>query len=146
MFISSGIAKQRNTDNDKSVQAVIEKALKSLKPLNSIDLQISSRTDAGVHALNTTAHIDLELNSYPPHHPNEITQKLNNSLRYEPIRILRTKLVDNTFSARRDAITRTYLYRLAVAKQLHSKEISIKHAQHTMFIPIEEYDRCYFML
>lgn len=102
------------------------------------------RTDAGVHATNTTAHIDLDRYILP----HVITKKLNSSFQawHEEIRVFKTLPVTSDFDSRRDAINRTYLYRFAVTKQKVPHGVSPKIYKDTMFIPIEESFRCYFVL
>lgn len=102
------------------------------------------RTDAGVHATNSTVHIDLDRN-IPPH---VITKRLNTTFQAwnEQLRILKTTPVSNEFDSRRDAWSRTYLYRFAVPKEKVPAGVNPKVFQNTMFIPIEESFRCYFVL
>lgn len=100
------------------------------------------RTDSGVHALHTTMHVDLTRKFDSKYHPQDVTVRLNkyfDKLR-QPIRILKTYIVPDTFNCRRDAISRTYLYRLAVidSDMLHKKSL----ADH---IPIEDYNRCLYI-
>jgi tRNA pseudouridine(38-40) synthase len=70
----------------------------------------------------------------------DITIHLNRSFynRNIPIRIIETIHVPETFHARFNAKSRTYLYRLAIAK----KEANLKYIAP---IPIEEIQRCYFI-
>merc|ERR1712223_2176879 len=69
--------------NRNSVQGAIELGLIQLRPANEPRLQISSRTDKGVHALSTTATIDLQQqyndkrNSQSYFPPKYITSRLN---------------------------------------------------------------------
>jgi len=68
--------------NRKTVQGAIEVALLHLQPANEPRIQLSSRTDTGVHALSTTAVVDLELirrvkNNYLYFPPKYITGRLN---------------------------------------------------------------------
>jgi len=128
-----------------SVQGVIELALQRLRSVNEINSVTSSRTDAGVHALSTTIHVDLERQDKKAYNPFYITSYLNNTFfRYEiPIRVNSTYLIptDLNFHCRYNAIGRTYLYRLAVLKPSASSHLdTIAH-----FVPIEETDRCFFL-
>lgn len=83
------------------------------------------RTDAGVHAIHTTMHVDLETYESTCYSPKVITGRLNQYFNKNniPIRILKTYLVPNNFKCRHNAIARTYLYRLGVvyAEQPMSK-------------------------
>ena len=58
----SGYQKQ---PNKKTVQGEIEKALKKINSNKNVSIHASGRTDAGVHALNQTAHFDLEKEMIP---------------------------------------------------------------------------------
>lgn len=102
------------------------------------------RTDAGVHALNSTLHVDLERKDQKAYNPLYVTTYLNNTFfRYEiPIRVNSTLLIPRglDFHVRYSAIGRTYLYRLAVLKA--SKD---RHDNSIHFVPIEETDRCFFL-
>lgn len=106
------------------------------------------RTDSGVHALHSTVHVDLQPRSGTPYHPNLITHALNQSFnRWScDIQVLSTERVPSTFDARRHALNRTYLYRFAVSKEPYDRSLSWNAALGTQFIPIEEHNRCYFIL
>lgn len=113
------------------------------------DVNLSNfRTDAGVHALNTTAHINLEREAGTLYNPMTIVMKLNQTfgLWNEPIRILNARLVRPDFVSRRDAINRTYLYRLAVHRKRHENSSSEAQDFSNLFVPIEEHRRCHFLL
>ena len=89
----------------RTVQGEIEKALKQINNNNKVDIHASGRTDAGVHALNQTAHFDLEM---------EITEeKLRqglNSLLPEDVYIKKISKVDDDFHARFNSIGKEYIY------------------------------------
>ncbi|XP_067329114.1 tRNA pseudouridine synthase-like 1 isoform X2 [Anolis sagrei] len=96
------------------VQNYLEKAAEKLRPLVPIKFVISSRTDAGVHALCNTAHIDVERSGgKPPFSESVLVQALNRNLKPEPIRVLGARRVSDTFHARFSALSRTYVYRVA---------------------------------
>lgn len=103
---------------------------------------IHFRTDAGVHALHNTMHVDLTSRSGIPYNPNTLTIILNKYFQSLtlPIRLLKTYLVPKDFHCRRNAISRTYMYRLVVIKSDYINVASLK--QH---IPIEEYNRALFL-
>uniref|UniRef100_H3DQV4 Uncharacterized protein n=2 Tax=Tetraodon nigroviridis TaxID=99883 RepID=H3DQV4_TETNG len=70
----------------KSVQDHLEDALRKLRPLNPVSLSVSSRTDAGVHALCNSAHFDLQRrNDKPPFTADILVDALNYHLRTEQI-------------------------------------------------------------
>lgn len=53
-----------------------------------------------------------------------------------PIRVIRTYLVPNDFHCRRQAISRTYLYRV-----IHTKSYELAYAPVFAHLPIEELHR-----
>lgn len=136
------------SDDIYSVQGVIELGLKRLRPSNEISSVISSRTDAGVHALSTTLHVDLQRYNNKAYNPYYITYYLNSCFfKYDiPIRINNCYLVppDLDFHCRFSATSRTYVYRLAVLKQEKFDERPPDQFD-PFFIPIEETDRCFFL-
>lgn len=75
------------------------------------------------------------------YNPRAVTLCLNKYFKKEdlPIRIIKTNIVPETFHSRHSAISRTYLYRMAIAKA-HSMNV----APHSHYIPIEEWDRRFF--
>ncbi|XP_026742671.1 tRNA pseudouridine synthase-like 1 isoform X2 [Trichoplusia ni] len=121
----------------------MEIALLSLKSLNYPKFILSSRTDGGVHALNATAHFDLDRYGskiYEPeglaYHLNKYFFKHNNSIYVKKV----IRVPDN-FNARFNAISRTYLYRLAVKKQ---DVVLPENHSIASYVPIEEWKRCHF--
>lgn len=130
-----------------TIQGAIELGLQKLNPINEIKLQLSSRTDAGVHALHSTVQIDLHRRNGQPYHQTVFPLALNRFFFKErlPIRVLSAQHVPDTFHCRFNARSRTYLYRLATPKANATPiELQSLLQCHTKFIPIEEIDRCYF--
>ncbi|XP_007575028.1 PREDICTED: tRNA pseudouridine synthase-like 1 isoform X3 [Poecilia mexicana] len=71
------------------VQEHLEEAIKRLKPVNPVSLSVSSRTDAGVHALSNSAHFDLQRkNDKPPFTADVLVEALNFNLKEQQIREL----------------------------------------------------------
>ncbi|EDV95962.1 tRNA pseudouridine synthase-like 1 [Drosophila grimshawi] len=132
-----------------SIQGCLELALRVFRPKNEIQTVLSSRTDAGVHALHSTVHVDLERSDGKPYDTSTLTGVLNRTLDKHklPIRILSSQRVVDTFHCRYHATGRTYLYRVAVAKSVSeaSKGSSLKNKGYESFVPVEEIDRCYFL-
>lgn len=92
----------------------LEEAAKRLKSVEEVRFTISSRTDAGVHALSNAAHLDIQCPSGRlPYSPEVVAQALNTHLRHPAIRVLKAFRVPSDFHARYSATSRTYLYRLA---------------------------------
>jgi len=95
--------------NAISIQSEVEHAL-SLVMRSSISLTGSSRTDAGVHALQNYFHFD-----YPTIVPNTIIYNLNSILRKD-IAVVSLKQVSEDSHARFNAISRSYIYHLHSVK------------------------------
>ncbi|KAJ6634216.1 tRNA pseudouridine synthase A, partial [Pseudolycoriella hygida] len=123
-----------------SIQESIEWAIKEFAPKNEPKLILSSRTDVGVHALNTAVHIDLESNFGGPYRESFVTTRLNKFFYREnlAIRIQKTEIVPETFHARFSVKRRIYEYRLAIPK----KELPAGSKER--FVPIDELYRCHF--
>lgn len=100
----------QNQPNAISVQEVIENALSKL--LNQqISIVGAGRTDTGVHAHQMFAHFDTELEFSTEN----LIYKLNAFLRMD-IAIHKIFKVQEEAHARFDALSRTYLYRIALQK------------------------------
>ncbi|KAK5645397.1 hypothetical protein RI129_006697 [Pyrocoelia pectoralis] len=134
-----GVTESSRPDDFETVQGQIEYALKKLRSINEPATVLSSRTDAGVHALHNAMHVDLERNGDTPHNPTTISLCLNQYFNRNqiPIRILSTYLVPDSFHSRHNAISRTYLYRLIVIKD--------DTPPLTKHLPVEEYGRSLFI-
>ncbi|XP_076422014.1 tRNA pseudouridine synthase-like 1 isoform X7 [Peromyscus maniculatus bairdii] len=110
----NGVAAVRGNHRAVGVQNFLEEAAKRLNSVEPVRFTISSRTDAGVHALSNAAHLDIHRRSgLPPYSPEVVAQALNTHLRHRAIRVLKAFRVPNDFHARHAATSRTYLYRLA---------------------------------
>ncbi|XP_066230874.1 tRNA pseudouridine synthase-like 1 isoform X1 [Saccopteryx leptura] len=110
----NGVAAVRGAQRAVGVQNYLEEAAEKLKSVLPVKFIISSRTDAGVHALSNAAHLDVQRRSgQPPFSPEVLTEALNTHLRHPAIRVLQAFRVPSDFHARHSATSRTYLYRLA---------------------------------
>ena len=92
--------------NGKSVQGVLQKILLQFLKKKIIVVG-SGRTDSGVHAIEQSAHIDLEKKIFEK---KKFLQSLNFYLRNYPIAITDIKEKDQNFHARHSAKKRTYKY------------------------------------
>ncbi|XP_065842060.1 tRNA pseudouridine synthase-like 1 isoform X2 [Oscarella lobularis] len=97
------------------VQNVLESALTRLNNGNQVKTVLSSRTDADVHALCNTAHVDI---NRAPEKPDLDTETIKNATnhyvrRLHPLRVHTVCKVDERFHARRYASRRVYVYRIA---------------------------------
>lgn len=91
-----------------SVQQSIEEAIKGITH-EDVVLHAAGRTDAGVHALAMTAHVDIQ----KPITPHRLADGTNAKLRPLPIAILAVQEVDDDFHARFSCTGRRYVYRIA---------------------------------
>lgn len=94
-------------DNGPSVQGALEEAGQKLTQATAVVVG-AGRTDAGVHALAMTAHIDLH-KELPE---DTVRDGLNAHLRPAPISVLSAHLVPDGFHARFSCHRRHYLYRI----------------------------------
>jgi len=90
-----------------SVQQAIEEAIQAITH-EQVILHAAGRTDAGVHALAMTAHVDIER----PISAHRLADGTNAKLRPLPISILSAEEVDADFHARFSCIGRRYCYRI----------------------------------
>jgi len=91
-----------------SVQQAIEEAIAGITR-EAVTLHAAGRTDAGVHALAMTAHVDIAKAIAPL----RLADGINAKLRPLPVAILAAEIVDEAFHARFSCLGRRYLYRIA---------------------------------
>jgi len=91
-----------------SVQRALTEAITAFSGETSM-VQGAGRTDAGVHALGQVAHFDLTKD----YETDTVRDALNAHLRPNPIAVLAAEKVAADFDARRSALRRHYLYRIA---------------------------------
>ena len=90
-----------------SVQQAIEEAIQAIVH-EEVTLHAAGRTDAGVHALAMTAHVDIARDITA----HRLADGTNARLRPLPIAILSANIVDERFHARFSCIGRRYCYRI----------------------------------
>jgi tRNA pseudouridine38-40 synthase len=95
-------------DNGRSVQGTLMAAVEAFCG-DKVAVQGAGRTDAGVHALGQVAHFDLA----SERDTDTVRDALNAHLRPHPVAILSAEKVAADFDARRSAVRRHYLYRIA---------------------------------
>ena len=95
-------------DHVPSVQRTLTDAIASFAGETSM-VQGAGRTDAGVHALGQVAHFDLTKD----YETDTVRDALNAHLRPHSVAVLSAEKVAPEFDARRSAIRRHYLYRIA---------------------------------
>ncbi|XP_048417721.1 tRNA pseudouridine synthase-like 1 isoform X1 [Stegostoma tigrinum] len=109
----SGVMKSPSHQPILGVQNYLENAVQKLRPVNEVDISISSRTDSGVHALCNSAHLDIQRKEgKPPFSAELLVDALNFHLKPEPISVIKAFRVADNFNARFRALSRTYVYRL----------------------------------
>jgi tRNA pseudouridine38-40 synthase len=94
-------------DHGPSVQQTIEDALRQMTG-EEASFTAAGRTDAGVHALAMTAHVDI-MKSLTPH---RLREGLNALVRPKPISVLDAAEAPGDWHARFSCIGRRYLYRI----------------------------------
>ncbi|XP_046995765.1 tRNA pseudouridine synthase-like 1 isoform X3 [Schistocerca americana] len=109
-------------------------------------VHVTPRTDKGVHALLSSAHVDLERHTGGGYDPECLTVGFNRYFEKAKIglRVQKCQLVPDTFHSRHSAKCRTYLYRLAVRKQ-NAPTLQKMGFKYLAEIPFSEWRRCYFI-
>jgi tRNA pseudouridine38-40 synthase len=90
-----------------SVQQAIEEAVEAVTGEQVVS-HAAGRTDAGVHALAMTAHVDVE----KPITPFRLMEGMNALIRPNPIAIIGCEAVPDDWHARFTCVGREYLYRI----------------------------------
>jgi len=103
-------------ENARTVQGELLRAVREATGAAAPDLQGSGRTDAGVHALQQVAHLDL-----PKAVPPEPVRRQVNDVLPADINVLRIEAVPHRFHARHDAVSRSYLYQVARRRTAFAK-------------------------
>ncbi|MCD6180904.1 MAG: tRNA pseudouridine(38-40) synthase TruA [Candidatus Cloacimonetes bacterium] len=100
----------QSQSDGRTVQQTIEKAL-SILAKQPITIFGSGRTDAGVHAIDQTAHVDFPIQM----EPQQIIRGLRSHLPMD-VCVHHIEPVSGDFHARYQAFRRTYRYRLCLEK------------------------------
>jgi tRNA pseudouridine38-40 synthase len=104
--------------NARTVQGALEEAVKRVSGRADFESYGSGRTDAGVHALQQVAHLDLETRLAPE----ALRRALNDELPAD-INLLRAVKVGRQFHARHSALARAYLYQIARRRTAFGKPL-----------------------
>ncbi|HXY39753.1 MAG TPA: tRNA pseudouridine(38-40) synthase TruA [Vicinamibacteria bacterium] len=104
--------------NARTVQGALHEAVGRLSGRSDFDSYGSGRTDAGVHALQQVAHLDLETRLAPE----PLRRGLNDALPAD-IDVLRAARVTRQFHARHSAVSRSYLYQVARRRTAFGKPL-----------------------
>jgi tRNA pseudouridine38-40 synthase len=102
--------------NARTVQGEIDRAVKAVTGRKDFELYGSGRTDAGVHASGQVAHLDVSTN-LPP---DTLRARINDELPHD-INILDAVVVSHRFHARHDAVSRRYVYQIALRRTAFHK-------------------------
>lgn len=94
-------------DHGPSVQQTLEEALQRMTGERA-QFMAAGRTDAGVHALAMSTHVDV-MKSLTPH---RLREGLNALVRPQPISVLDVAAVADDWHARFSCVGRRYLYRI----------------------------------
>ena len=98
-------------DHGPSVQQTLEEAMHRMTG-ELTTVTAAGRTDAGVHALAMSAHVDVE-KTLTPH---RLREGLNALVRPHPISIIEVQEVADDWHARFSCLGRRYLYRILVRR------------------------------
>ena len=94
-------------EHGPSVQQSLDQALEQMTG-EQAQFTAAGRTDAGVHALAMSAHVDV----MKPLTPHRLREGLNALVRPQPISVLEVEKVADDWHARFSCIGRRYLYRI----------------------------------
>lgn len=94
-------------DHGTSVQQTLEEAIERMTG-EQAQVLAAGRTDAGVHALAMSAHVDVERDLTP----HRLREGLNALVRPAPISVLEVESVADDWHARFSCTGRRYLYRI----------------------------------
>jgi tRNA pseudouridine38-40 synthase len=106
-YDGGGLVGWQRQANGLSVQEALETAIHRFCR-ERVTVHGAGRTDAGVHALAQTAHLDLARQAAPE----VLRGAVNHYLRPNAISVLSAELVCGEFDARLSALGRVYLYRI----------------------------------
>jgi tRNA pseudouridine38-40 synthase len=102
--------------NARTVQGELTRVVADVTDRRPFELYGSGRTDAGVHALEQVAHLDLITNI-----PAETLRRRINDGLPSDIHVLHIELAQRKFHARHDAIARSYLYQISRRRSAFAK-------------------------
>lgn len=103
----------------RTMQGALLKAAAELFATTALDIQGTGRTDAGVHALEYTAHLEVATTLAP-----ETIQTRLNELLPANLVVLAVEAVHPRFHARHNCLGRSYLYRIARRKTAFARHYS----------------------
>jgi tRNA pseudouridine38-40 synthase len=102
--------------NARTIQGELLRAVREATGAAEPEIQGSGRTDAGVHARQQVAHLDL-----PKAVPPELLRRQMNDVLPADINVLAIEPVPHRFHARRDPVSRSYVYQIARRRTAFAK-------------------------
>jgi tRNA pseudouridine38-40 synthase len=102
--------------NARTVQGELTRVIQDVSGQRQFELYGSGRTDAGVHALEQVAHLDI-ITALPA---DTLRRRINDALPSD-IHVLKVEMVQRRFHARHDAIARSYLYQISRRRTAFAK-------------------------
>ena len=102
---------------EKTIQGELLTVAKKLFETEQVEIYGAGRTDAGVHALAQTAHLDVETRL----NPSQILSEFNKELPHD-IHILSVQPAEARFHARHDAVMRSYIYQISRRRSAFGKK------------------------
>jgi len=102
--------------NARTVQGELSRVIADVTGQQRFELYGSGRTDAGVHALEQVAHLDIITTLAPEH----LQRRVNDGLPSD-IHLLRVERAGRRFHARHDAVARGYLYQISRRRTAFAK-------------------------
>ena len=102
--------------NARTVHGELLRAVREATGVATPELQGSGRTDAGVHAREQVAHLDLPQSVSP-----ELLRRQMNDVLPADINVLAVEPVPHRFHARRDPVSRSYVYQVARRRTAFAK-------------------------
>jgi tRNA pseudouridine38-40 synthase len=102
--------------NARTVQGELTRVIQDASGQRQFELYGSGRTDAGVHALEQVAHLDI-ITGLPPE---TLRRRINDALPSD-IHVLSIELTQRKFHARHDAVARSYLYQISRRRTAFAK-------------------------
>ena len=102
--------------NARTVQGELTRVIAEVTAQRQFELYGSGRTDAGVHALEQVAHLDI-ITAIPAE---TLRRRINDALPSD-IHLLKVELAQRKFHARHDAVSRSYLYQISRRRTAFAK-------------------------
>lgn len=102
--------------NARTIQGELTRVVQDVTGQTQFEIYGSGRTDAGVHALEQIAHLDV-ITSLPPE---RLRMRINDALPSD-INVLGIELAKRRFHARHDAVARSYVYQISRRRTAFAK-------------------------